>query len=263
MLPFYEYQTTQFQISSGNMINFPPHLHAAPELIYVHSGEIVTQQGNKLIPVKSGELGVFFPNEVHSYCTQDPETHFALLIYRAQFCEELEKIFSAKTPQKQLLNSSEVPPEVLTIIDILQNSEKNGDSPLVIKLYFELLWAKLFPLLNLVKKNSDLPEDLLFSVLSYVSEHFTEPISLESLAKRFGVSRYKISRLFTQNIKSGLNSYINAMRIDKAKSLLQRPGNSVIDVAFACGFESQQTFNRVFKEICGGKPKDFRKEIHV
>lgn len=263
MLPFYEYSTNQFQIGSGREMTFPPHLHSGTELLYLQAGEILTQHGGVSTRVQEGELIFFFPNEVHSYQTIKEDTRFAMFIYRGKLCEELEKVFATKVPQHFHLKAAEIPQEVLQILDILEHAKENHESDLIIKLYFELMWARLLPLLGLTKKDSTLPNDFLVSVLAYISEHFTEPLSLESLAKQFGVSRFKISRLFTHSIHVGLNDYVNAMRVDKAKSLLQNPNASVIDVAFSCGFESQQTFNRVFKNICGATPKEFRKQINV
>lgn len=264
MLPFYEYSTGEFQISVGNELNFPPHIHSATEIIYVRSGEITVQHGTDIYPLKGGEIMVFFPNEVHSYSTSHVDgTDFSMFIYRSRLCEEIEKVLATKIPQNYILKANEIPEEVLRIMELLEKSQESGEPKLVIKLYFELMCARLFPLLNLKKREDASSADLLSSVLSYISENYTDPVSLESLAKRFGVSRYKISRLFTHSIKVGLNDYVNTMRIGQAKSLLQNPQTNVIDVAFACGFESQQTFNRVFKEICGATPKEFRREINV
>ena len=99
----------------------------------------------------------------------------------------------------------------------------------------------------------------LTAVISYISEHFCEPLSLEILSKELGVCRFYLSRIFTQVLHTGFHEYVNTLRIDQAKKLLENTRDSILDVAIQCGFQNQQTFNRVFKEICGITPSAFRK----
>jgi len=101
--------------------------------------------------------------------------------------------------------------------------------------------------------------DLPTAVISYISEHFCEPLSLEILSKELGVCRFYLSRIFTQVLHTGFHEYVNTLRIDQAKKLLENTRDSILDVAIQCGFQNQQTFNRVFKEICGITPSAFRK----
>ena len=53
--------------------------------------------------------------------------------------------------------------------------------------------------------------------------------------------------------------YVNTLRVEYAKNLQLNSQYSVLDIAMQCGFQSQQTFNRVFKEICGMTPLAYRK----
>lgn len=55
-----------------------------------------------------------------------------------------------------------------------------------------------------------------------------------------------------------LSSYINAVRVEKSKSLLLDNSIRLVDVANLCGFEDQSYYTKVFKRIVGVSPKRYR-----
>ena len=102
-------------------------------------------------------------------------------------------------------------------------------------------------------------EDAVAKILSYCAEHCTENITINSVAESLYLSPGYVSKIFSQKLKYGFREYINALRINMAKSLLKNPEKRITDVMLACGFVNQSSFNRVFRDICGVSPKDFRK----
>lgn len=257
MLPFYEYVNLEYQISTGTNIAFPSHLHSGVEMLYVKKGCVNTQCGENEIPVKGGQLIIFFPNTVHAYLSTEQESVFSMYLYRNTLHEEISNIFATKDPSIILFD--EISDEIKMLLENLAQSDK--ENPLATKLYFELILSKVFPLMDLKEKDLNTPKDLLVSVLSYIQKNHSENISLEILSKKFGVSKYKISRLFTNTINVSLTDYVNTLRIDKSKAYLKNPEISIIETAFNCGFESQQTFNRVFKKITGMTPKEYKRSV--
>ena len=74
MKTFYEDFRYSYSIEKGENLTFPPHLHKHLELFYICDGEMaVTVSGNTL-RLKAGEAALAFPNEIHSYYTQFPES---------------------------------------------------------------------------------------------------------------------------------------------------------------------------------------------
>ncbi|MFI3325973.1 MAG: AraC family transcriptional regulator [Clostridia bacterium] len=255
MLPFYEYANSQYHISTTTRLSYPAHLHLGVEMLYVKKGSVLTQYGDEQIVIKKGQLIVLFPNTVHAYLSCEKHSLLTLYLYRNTMQEDISNILTTKVPANFIFE--DIPDDVKILLDYL--SLKNENDNLVTKLYFELILAKLFPLMGLKEKDHNLPEDLLISVLIYIQNNFSENISLDILSKKFGVSKYKISRLFTYSINVSLTDYVNTLRIEQAKTLLKKPDSSVISTAFNCGFESQQTFNRVFKKLTGITPKEYKK----
>ncbi len=85
--------------------------------------------------------------------------------------------------------------------------------------------------------------------LSFIRNHFTEPISLDDIARVACTSKRNLSRLFQAKTGMTVLNSIQQMRIDKACSQIQAGDMTCMQVAFECGFGSVQQFNRVFHKL--------------
>lgn len=86
-------------------------------------------------------------------------------------------------------------------------------------------------------------------------------ISLQSLARRLKINPRYLSQIINERLNKSFFELINTLRIEEARHLLAESAKnrSVLDVAYEVGFNSKSAFNRVFKEIAGTTPSDFRK----
>jgi AraC-like DNA-binding protein len=91
-------------------------------------------------------------------------------------------------------------------------------------------------------------------ILLYINEHFTEDLTLDSLAARFGYSPQYFSRLFHRYMRINLTEYINVARVNYAKKQLSL-GKSVAEIAFESGFGSMPSFYRAYKKVFGDLPR--------
>ena len=96
-------------------------------------------------------------------------------------------------------------------------------------------------------------------VLDFVSYHYMEDIKVEDLAKSCHISETHFRRIFTSYMKVTPLEYINTVRIQTACELLQKTDDPVADIAHKCGFTTNSTFNRNFKQIMGVTPIEWRK----
>lgn len=92
-------------------------------------------------------------------------------------------------------------------------------------------------------------------VLAYISEHYDEELSLESLAQRFYVSKYHLSHAFSRDVGLSVYHYITLKRLLIAKQLLMS-GVAPGTVAGSCGFGDYANFYRAFKAQYGISPRD-------
>lgn len=95
-------------------------------------------------------------------------------------------------------------------------------------------------------------------VLHYINQHFTEPISLDTLAGHFYLSKYYLLREFKEYTGTTVHQYMIRKRIVYAQLLLQR-GTSPMQAANACGFADYAGFFRAFKRLTGISPQEYAK----
>ncbi len=101
-------------------------------------------------------------------------------------------------------------------------------------------------------------EDAFNRALEHLNRSYMEDMSLDSLAAYVGFSRYTLSRMFRQHTGSTFTQYLSRRRVDMAMELLSGTRMPVTQVALQCGFNSIATFNRVFREIKGCTPTQYR-----
>ncbi len=96
-------------------------------------------------------------------------------------------------------------------------------------------------------------------VLEYISEHYGEPIKVKELANICHISETHFRRIFSSYMNMSPLEYINQVRIRMACEHLKRTDESVADIALKCGFSTNSTFNRNFRQFMGVTPMEWRK----
>lgn len=94
--------------------------------------------------------------------------------------------------------------------------------------------------------------------LGYMSEHFSEPMTLETVAEQVGLSAGYFSSLFHQVVGVSFREHLCSIRVEESKRLLTSTNYSLTDIALAVGFTDQSYFCKVFKRIVGMTPGKFR-----
>lgn len=105
---------------------------------------------------------------------------------------------------------------------------------------------------------SSRPADPLERAQGLILERLFEPLSLRDLARAAGLSPYHFSRQFTARFGQSVMAHIRMRRIAAAAARLSSPSPPrVVDLAFECGFDSQEGFTRAFKRAFGVSPARF------
>jgi len=103
-------------------------------------------------------------------------------------------------------------------------------------------------------KNSE----LIRNALTFIARHFTEPITLESVASQVHLTPAYFSTLFKQSTGTAFKEHLNLVRVEESKRLLQHTDYSLLDIAIASGFDNQSYFTKVFRKYTGLTPGQFR-----
>ena len=87
-------------------------------------------------------------------------------------------------------------------------------------------------------------------------------LNLATLSEKTGIAPKTISAVLNQHLQKSFNEFVNGYRVNEFKEKIVQPemnNLTIAGIAFECGFNSQATFQRTFKELTGQSPSDFRK----
>jgi transcriptional regulator GlxA family with amidase domain len=105
------------------------------------------------------------------------------------------------------------------------------------------------------KKHGD---EVIFKAQTYLEENLKEKISFEQLASKLAVSRRNFDRRFIKATGNTPVEYLQRVKVEVAKSTLEKGRNSVFEVMNEVGYSDDKAFREVFKKITGISPLDYK-----
>lgn len=114
---------------------------------------------------------------------------------------------------------------------------------------------------------SDQENEIIYSpqfdeLIRYINSNYADKdLSLGKLADMFNFSRKYLSSLFARNMSTKFSEYLNRIRIEHAVALLEQESPSVMELAEKCGFSDPLYFSKVFKQINGKSPTNYKKGV--
>ena len=233
-------------------IDWHKHIHACYELIYTVEGYTKVTFDSSDEFLSEGELLLIPPYTVHSFSTdvssktwvgvfsEDFILSFAKKYANARFkkftCEpQIEKmlekfLFDAGKPEHYMLTSC--------LYMVCNECEKNAD-----------------------KRESAVSLEIKSALIQYVTENLRDDVTLSGAASELGYEYHYLSSLFNDCFDMNFKSFVNLLRYDAACRMLSDKGKDVTTVALECGFGSVRNFNRVFKNMSGLTPREFRSQV--
>jgi AraC family transcriptional regulator len=106
-----------------------------------------------------------------------------------------------------------------------------------------------------------LPLHRLRRVVERMRADLATNLDLKTLAAESGYSRNQFLRMFRTATESTPHQFFLQLRVEKAQSLMKNKSLRIIDIAASCGFASQAHFSRVFRQIVGVTPMQYRRDI--
>lgn len=234
------------------------HVHNFYELYFLADGKIDKFVGDRTYHLRPLDLIFISPNTLHKSLLCQDYRHERIVIYfdertvpHPHILQEIDKNNCVITL------SHDVATRVFKLMNLV-GGEKERDAfhdAYVSSLLCEML---VLILRNINSRASAYAGVKFEQIIDYVRKNCLEALSLTAVAKHFYISDAHLSRLFRRNTGFTFTQYINYQRIIHAQNLLANNPISVGEVATRSGFENLTHFGRVFKQLTGVSPRDYK-----
>jgi len=98
-------------------------------------------------------------------------------------------------------------------------------------------------------------------VLDHIEANLEGDLTIDHLASIACLSRFHFARAFKAGIGQAPHQYVSAKRLERAKGLLMRGDQSLVDIALALNFSCQANFTRAFRQLTGQTPGQYRRSF--
>lgn len=237
------------------------HLHQFPELVFVLDGELDVIVNSESYHGKRGDIFVIPPFARHACVSKFECLRFHFLFSSDIITDfiSIDELYS--TPERFVFTPSENVFNYSLGLKVDTNYQFVKIDVQEIRRIKPMLYAvyeEFFRTVSIVKGKKY--SDIFTKIFQYISMHYSENISLDSLGKALGYSPKYLSNCINQLESMSFSKLLNTIRISEAKRLLRSTNDSVLNIAVTCGYETEQSFFGNFKAIAGMTPKEYRVE---
>ncbi len=265
-------ENTSIRIWPGRVPDgYEHHFHSAVEVIVTLKGEVLITIEEQEYHIREGEVMIIPAGCVHSLQMGEGSER-ELLLYEMNGVFTLKEFGALRQMMGKPLHLAEGHPcreRVRSIFFEIIQVDRSGamlrnmhNYALLLEIYAILGEEYLTTSATAAERNSlqrQLSgEDAFNRALDHLNKNYMDDMTLDSLAAYAGFSRYTLSRMFRQHTGMTFTQYLSKRRVDMAMELLASTKLPVTQVALQCGFNSIATFNRVFREVKGCTPTQYR-----
>ncbi len=215
------------------------HFHKSIELIYVLEGTLTVTAGNNTTTINKHHIA-FIPSYFsHSVKNLGETLSYTLIIpenyLQSALLTDLNYFF---------LDDKEFNKQLLNIFEKIQ-SEQNNDGLVLQGLIFELLGyiKNHYTQTSQDEKNNQIT----IQIIKYIQDNFTNEITLDSISKYFGYSKYYFSHKFNEIFGCNLKTYVNKIRFDNVMET--DDCLSMTEKILSSGFNNISTFYKMKKNL--------------
>ena len=234
--------------------SYHAHLHNCFEFTFCKEGDVlISVDGNAILLCENQGI-VIPPNSIHSYKTETASRYDTVLV-GLDVLPELSELMRCKEPKRLTFPIDEV---LFTLLSDFYSSE---DSYFAAK---ALLYRASEALTkdNEFHLKSSSANNPCIKIMEYIRKNFQHELTLNSIAHVTGYNYQYISKLISKQFGTSFTHLLAGYRVSYASNLLDQEKDTISEIALASGFGSIRSFNRVFRQILGITPAEYRKRRH-
>ena len=237
-----------------------PHAHSHIELILVLKGQLFLSVDDAECVMDADTVGVIMPYQIHSYHPIGDTTTFHIAC-PPEYINEYNQLFSGKRFSPFIVPTTLATRTLVEEIAVLEEKKRVDRSKMLDSfkskafIYFAL--SELLCRCELVP-TEHMSYDVYRKAIVYITEHYTQDISLLSVAQHCGITTPHLSRIINSQGNTSFSDIVNSLRVFEAKRLLEQTTLPISQVALDVGFGTIRSFNRVFQKYFNCHPRDLR-----
>ena len=241
----------------------PPHNHKEVEFIAVTCGEVDFHLNTVTYSLSAGDVLVIPPYCIHGakippHSSYDCICFDLSIISDEKLRSELEygKLTVCRSLCRDYSYTKSVHEHIRGTVSAFKSQQDGWELEVLgrLSLVFSTLRQENF----FVQSGETKDDRFCRSVVEYIAKNYGESITSTSLANELYMNNSYFCRLFKKHFHCNFSDFINAYRIEKAKSYLADSKLSVSEVVTKCGFNSFSYFCKIFKAHTGVCPTAYR-----
>ena len=96
------------------------------------------------------------------------------------------------------------------------------------------------------------------TVIDYIEENLSDKLNLYNISQAVGYSKYHLHRMFADTIGISIHDYVQRRKLTEAAKLLVFSQKPILEISLVAGYESQQAFSKIFKQMYKQTPNEYR-----
>lgn len=246
------------------------------ELVIVLNGNAMHLVNNDSSFIKKGDVFVINEETLHGY--QDPqELKICNIMYRTEMLQSIgldlktsngfqalfvlepycHNIHSFKSRLSLSIPNLEYVSSLISVMIEEYTGKLQGYQTMVISRFMELV-VYLSRQYESQQNGTQSYLMHLANAISYIEDHYLEPLTLEEIAAKSGISSRHLNRIFQTYYQTTPIAYQNRLRLEHACTILKMTRLSIMEISNECGFTDSNYFTRQFTKAYGLSPKAYR-----
>lgn len=247
-----------------------PHYMVGPKRIdcysmhFVREGRMHVECEGASAELEKGDLFVMFPGHSYTYrtCVNEPPLQLNWIVFNGIDAEALLQLigFSPSTFFRRRVLNVKLERTIEHFFECFSHySLHTPHYALELQSLLYAILAQLTPFTGPPK--TALPSRWIQQAVDYMELHYKEGILIEQVADLVGMNRTYFSTAFTEQIGCSPKQYLQQLRMNKGRSLLQETDLSVTEIGISLGYPSLYAFTRAFKLSVGLSPQKYRASL--
>lgn len=230
------------------------HIQPSVEVIFVTDGKIDIEVNGITQTAHTGEAALIFPFQPHAY-KKYGGSEFIRFDFDTHLASEFFNSHSASDRKSPIFKASQ------TSDFIVRNNfiGKNDASIFTAQSFLYSILADFISQIEVIPKKEN--DSVLVKAIDYMRENKEKDLSMTSVAKAIGYSASYFSYALNKTLGFGFNTLIAMIRVEHAKRLMRYTDKTLLEIVIECGFGSERSFYRQFKNMTGESPLKYRHSL--